>query len=449
MRMIVTAAMVLAVWVCTADAQCTCPDGSTPTFNGGVPCSGGPPAGADCPPPPGGGGGAAPGGGGAAPGGGAAVCEGSPCPASLLGDVGLTTVTGIDARSSKSFPVGENIYGPFEAGFSAQQNFILEGLGCADGNDGHVIGGIDTNTAEQLVAHQCSITLPRCSSGAALPCPSADSYISLLDECGGHTNEYHFHERLACLYDETAAGHSPRIGTASDGKAIYGKWEVQPTDPSDPSSGTLPVLDACGGQFGVTPDSNGASVYHYQVQDSPPFTIGCFGPAADGGLVSVEECRSLYDGCGDDDVLQLTTSAGTISYDPWCPCWDADGSNVVAAEPAGTPTSPPEAAEDTSSDVSAQGEAQQQQEPGQQQQQQEPGQQQQQQEPGQQQQQEQQEQQQSVEAEAGGSQSESEVESEPEAVPAVTATLALEGTVAELAGAQGSAERQSKSSPTR
>jgi hypothetical protein len=97
------------------------------------------------------------------------------------------------------------------------------------------------------VAHQCSISLPRCSSGAALDlsnlqlnaCPAADSYISLLDECGGHTNEYHFHERLDCLYDATAAGHSPKIGTAMDGKGIYGKWEVQPTDPTDPSTGTL------------------------------------------------------------------------------------------------------------------------------------------------------------------------------------------------------------------
>ena len=34
--------------------------------------------------------------------------------------------------------------GPFEAGFTATQNNILEALGCADGNDGHLPGGIDT-----------------------------------------------------------------------------------------------------------------------------------------------------------------------------------------------------------------------------------------------------------------------------------------------------------------
>ena len=57
-------------------------------------------------------------------------------------------------------------------------------------------GGIDTYTAEQMVAHQCSVTLPRIEG---------DAYISLIDECGGHTNEYHFHERLKCLYDPEAA----------------------------------------------------------------------------------------------------------------------------------------------------------------------------------------------------------------------------------------------------
>jgi hypothetical protein len=89
-----------------------------------------------------------------------------------------------------------------------------------------VAGGIDTAMAEQMVAWQCSITLPRCSSGVELPCPAGDDYISLLDECGGHTNEYHFHERLTCLYDDDSEGHSPQIGIAEDGNPVYGQWEV-------------------------------------------------------------------------------------------------------------------------------------------------------------------------------------------------------------------------------
>ena len=36
-------------------------------------------------------------------------------------------------------------------------------------------------------------------------------------------------------------------------------------------------LDACGGHFGITPDSAGSSVYHNHVQDMPPFTFGCYG----------------------------------------------------------------------------------------------------------------------------------------------------------------------------
>lgn len=235
-------------------------------------------------------------------------CSGSPCPASLLGDVGTTTVAGTDARTGDNFPIGENIYGPFEAGFASQQDNNLAALGCSTPSDGYLIGGIDTNTAEQMVAHQCSITLPRVENAGA------NGYISLLDECGGHTNAYHFHEKMECLYDADAStlcvnnpGHSPRIGTAEDGKPIYGKWE-------NCSTGELPVLDACGGQWGVTPDSNGAAIYHYQLQDSPPFSVGCFGPAADDGPVGVAECRSLYKGCGDGDTFTATTPTGSAQY---------------------------------------------------------------------------------------------------------------------------------------
>jgi hypothetical protein len=242
----------------------------------------------------------------------------------LLGDVALTTVQGTDARTAKTLAVGENIYGPFEAGFTATQNNILESLGCSDGTLGHLDGGIDTHMAEQMVAHQCGVTLPRIEG---------DNYISLLDECGGHTNEYHFHERLSCLYEETD-GHSPRIGTALDGKGIYGKWENYVTSSG---TGTLPKLDACGGSFGVTPDSDGEEVYHYHVQEKAPFTIGCFGPMPDSNgdqtLVTLEACRAAYpDDCGDGDEKSYTSSSGTVQYDPWCPCWDGAGSNVGTAE---------------------------------------------------------------------------------------------------------------------
>ena len=165
-------------------------------------------------------------------------CANPPCAAPLLGDVGLTSVGGVDLRTGNTFLANENIYGPFENGFGSAQDNILAGLGCSPGSLGHVIGGIDTRTAEQMVAQQCSITLPRIEG---------NSYISLLDECGGHTNEYHFHERMSCLYDGQSNVHSIKVGDMGDGKPLYGKWEAPLT---------LPALDACGGHFGVTPDSN-------------------------------------------------------------------------------------------------------------------------------------------------------------------------------------------------
>ena len=94
---------------------------------------------------------------GKAPGGNtAAACDALPCPASLLGDVALTTVTGT-GNDGTVFKVGENIYGPFEAGFGETQANILKTLGCTDANvkDAYLEGGIDTHLSEQMVAAAC------------------------------------------------------------------------------------------------------------------------------------------------------------------------------------------------------------------------------------------------------------------------------------------------------
>jgi hypothetical protein len=130
-------------------------------------------------------------------------------------------------------------------------------------------GGVDTATAEAIVGQICGITLPRLESG---------SFYGIVDYCGGHTN-YHFHQRLACLFD-LSSGHSTRVGQTIAGlhgglQYLYGKYENY-------SIGLLPTLDACGGHHGVTPDSSGASLYHYHVQDQVPFTFGCYGPNLDG-----------------------------------------------------------------------------------------------------------------------------------------------------------------------
>jgi hypothetical protein len=81
--------------------------------------------------------------------------------------------------------------------------------------------------------------------------------ISLLDSCGGHTLEYHFHQRLRCLYTDSA-GHSSKVGVGSDGKAIYGKYENY-------STLSVAELDACGGHWGYTPEypSTSCSLLHH------------------------------------------------------------------------------------------------------------------------------------------------------------------------------------------
>jgi hypothetical protein len=47
--------------------------------------------------------------------------------------------------------------------------------------------------------------------------------------------------------------------------------------------------------------------------------------------VSLKTCRELYDGCGNGDEVTITTKAGSVKYDLWCPCFDSEGSNVPDA----------------------------------------------------------------------------------------------------------------------
>ena len=126
---------------------------------------------------------------------------------------------------------------------------------------------------------------------------------------------YHFHERLSCLYKEVGT-HSSKVGTTVDGiQFLYGKWE-------DYSASLRPTLDACGGHFGFTPESPATQVYHYHVQDTSPFTIGCYGPNADNTVVTTEQCEALYPGCGGSGTTAsvTTTEDGTWTYRLWCPC---------------------------------------------------------------------------------------------------------------------------------
>jgi hypothetical protein len=200
------------------------------------------------------------------------------------------------------------------------QKSIIEGWGCTDASAAYdAAGGTDTNIAERKVAAACNIQFPMIYT-------ADNTYIGIVSACGGHTSDYHFHERFSCLYSESG-GHSTAVGNVGSWK-LYGKWE-------DYANKKLPLLDACGAHFGVTPDSNAATVYHHHVQDKAPFSVGCHGPTADNKLVGVAACRALYSTCSNAAETFTVAKCGnapsvteTISYVRDCPCFDANGLNT-------------------------------------------------------------------------------------------------------------------------
>jgi hypothetical protein len=191
------------------------------------------------------------------------------------------------------------------------QDDIISNWGCSDPSLVYdTEGGHDIGLAEALVADACDVEFPRIEDGI---------YYGAVGPCGGHTSDYHFHGRFYCLYEQTG-GHSTAVGDIAD-YLMYGKWE-------DYENRMLPYLDACGGHFGPTPESPDEDVYHYHVQDNAPFTVGCHGPSADGGLVSVAECREITTECGDGDNQNISLFGTEYEYDRYCSCYDANGMNT-------------------------------------------------------------------------------------------------------------------------
>ena len=240
----------------------------------------------------------------------------NPQAASALGDVGCTTVAssafaytheGTETKGD-TLATNRHIYGPFEAGFTSKQKSIIQNWGCSNPSDVYdTEGGTDIATAQNKVAAICGVSLPRVEG---------DEYFGVVGDCGGHTPDYHFHGSFSCLY-KVEGTHSTKVGVVGNGN-IYGEWE-------DYSQKRLPLLDACGGHFGTTPESS-TSVYHYHVKRDAPFTIGCYGPNASGGLVTVEQCRALYSACSSSE--SMTVAGKTIQYSRFCPCFDAKGLNT-------------------------------------------------------------------------------------------------------------------------
>ena len=67
---------------------------------------------------------------------------------------------------------------------------------------------------------------------------STSKFMSIL---GGHASPWHYHTLIAGELT-TNLTHSPLVGVILDGRGIYGMYE---------SVGVTPILDACGGHYGV------------------------------------------------------------------------------------------------------------------------------------------------------------------------------------------------------
>ncbi|KAK3286003.1 hypothetical protein CYMTET_6411 [Cymbomonas tetramitiformis] len=149
-------------------------------------------------------------------------CPSPPCAASYLGDVGCTTVAGAEVYDHELLKEGDiiaansHIFGPFEAGFTSNQDFIIEDWGCSDPSVVYdAVGGRDIRIATLEVAEKCNVEFPRIEG---------NTYYGVVGFCGGHTGDYHFHQSFSCLYEETGS-HSSEVGIAASHK-IYGLTAV-------------------------------------------------------------------------------------------------------------------------------------------------------------------------------------------------------------------------------
>lgn len=110
----------------------------------------------------------------------------------------------------------------------------------------------------------------------ALDAPGRDAVANeIFDKCEGHperNGRYHYHHYSPCFDQGDANDHSPLIGYALDGFALYG--------PRGENGAYLSnnQLDACHGHVGPVPAANNQTdvIYHYHVNREFPYTLGCF-----------------------------------------------------------------------------------------------------------------------------------------------------------------------------
>jgi hypothetical protein len=93
-------------------------------------------------------------------------------------------------------------------------------------------------------------------------------FAEVFDSCCGHPDElgrYHYHKYPICVkspFKDEHGEHSPMLGYAFDGFAIYGPQDVDGEPPDD--------LDECNGH---TDEDRG---YHYHVTAKSPYILGAY-----------------------------------------------------------------------------------------------------------------------------------------------------------------------------
>jgi len=98
----------------------------------------------------------------------------------------------------------------------------------------------------------------------------SENVASGFDYAGGHMGPtgYHYHLEAADVSENTVLSHDDNalVGILQDGFFLYGRRDTDGSYPTD--------LDESGGHFGVTPHSNGESIYHYHVINE--FYVGSY-----------------------------------------------------------------------------------------------------------------------------------------------------------------------------
>ncbi len=95
-------------------------------------------------------------------------------------------------------------------------------------------------------------------------------FAEVFDSCCGHPDPrgaYHYHQFPKCIkspFKDDAGQHSPIIGYAFDGYAIYGIRDKDGKAPTD--------LDECNGHVGPTPEFPDG-IYHYHCTETFPYTF--------------------------------------------------------------------------------------------------------------------------------------------------------------------------------